>query len=195
LAFNETLTSLKLGSKRNKSKVLEICPGERFYEGCAAWGVFAHVRVCGYDAGFFDCSTCAIHVRGETFRRNYGFFRSDYRWRQNHADRPSHERPSDHLFERSLATNVQTLSGDAPRYVATLRTDGIRNADVSFSKEFAIRESMKLQIRGEFFNFTNTVRFAAPNTAVPTDPSNPGSFGTTASDRNIPRQFGLRFEF
>jgi hypothetical protein len=66
---------------------------------------------------------------------------------------------------------------------------------VSFSKEFAIRGSMKLQIRGEFFNSTNTVRFAAPNTAVPTDPSNPVSFGTVTSDLNISRQFGLRFEF
>jgi hypothetical protein len=65
---------------------------------------------------------------------------------------------------------------------------------VSFSKEFAIRGSMKLQIRGEFFNSTNTVRFAAPNTAVP-DLSNPGSFGTVTSDLNISRQFGLRFEF
>jgi hypothetical protein len=28
LAVNETLTSLKLGSKRNKSKALETCSGE-----------------------------------------------------------------------------------------------------------------------------------------------------------------------
>jgi hypothetical protein len=89
------------------------------------------------------------------------------------------------------------VPGDAPRYIATLRTDGIRNADVSFSKEFAIRESIKLQIRAEFCNFTNTVRFAAPNTEVPTDPSNPLSFGTVTSDLNTPRhaQFDLRFEF
>jgi Carboxypeptidase regulatory-like domain/TonB dependent receptor len=89
------------------------------------------------------------------------------------------------------------VPGDAPRYISTLRTDGIRNADVSFSKEFAIREGMKLQVRGEFFNFTNTVRFAPPNTAVSTDPTNPGSFGTVTSSANTPRhtQFGLRFEF
>jgi Carboxypeptidase regulatory-like domain len=89
------------------------------------------------------------------------------------------------------------VPGDAPRYIATLRTDGIRNADVSFSKEFAIRESMKLQVRAEFFNFTNTVRFAPPNTSVSTDPTNPGSFGTVTSSANSPRhtQFGVRFEF
>jgi len=87
--------------------------------------------------------------------------------------------------------------GNAPRYIATVRTDGIRNADVSFSKEFAIRESMKLQVRAEFFNFTNTARFASPNTSVSTDPTNPGSFGTVTSTANSPRhtQFGVRFEF
>ena len=56
---------------------------------------------------------------------------------------------------------------------------------------------MKLQVRGEMFNFTNTVRFAAPNTAVSTDPSDTGSFGTVTSTANSPRhiQFGVRFEF
>jgi hypothetical protein len=89
------------------------------------------------------------------------------------------------------------VPGNAPRYISTLRTDGIRNADVSFSKEFAIHEAMKLQVRAEFFNFTNTVRFAPANTAVSTDPTNPGSFGTVTSTANTPRhtQFGLRFEF
>ncbi len=87
--------------------------------------------------------------------------------------------------------------GDAPRYIATVRTDGVHNADLSFSKEFLVREGMKLQVRGEMFNFTNTVRFAAPNTAVPTDPSDAGSFGTVTSTANTPRhvQFGVRFEF
>jgi hypothetical protein len=89
------------------------------------------------------------------------------------------------------------VPGNAPRYISTLRTDGIRNADLSFSKEFAIREGMKLQVRGEFFNFTNTPRFATPNTVVSTDPTNPGSFGTVTSTANTPRhmQFGVRFEF
>ena len=51
------------------------------------------------------------------------------------------------------------VAGNAPRYFSNLRTDGIHNADLSLSKEISIRESMKLQIRGEFFNFTNTPRF------------------------------------
>ncbi len=37
--------------------------------------------------------------------------------------------------------------GNAPRYFSNLRSDGIHNVDLSFSKEFAIREEMKLQLR------------------------------------------------
>lgn len=82
--------------------------------------------------------------------------------------------------------------GNASRYIPTLRTDGVHNLDMSFTKEFQIREHMTLQVRGEFFNFTNTARFAAPNTSVDS-----GSFGTVTSTANSPRhtQFGIRFQF
>ena len=84
------------------------------------------------------------------------------------------------------------MPGNAPRYIATLRGDGIHNTDFSLSKEFTVRQGMKIQIRGEFFNFTNTVRFAFPNTSVDSS-----SFGTITSSANTPRhtQFGIRFEF
>jgi hypothetical protein len=84
------------------------------------------------------------------------------------------------------------IPGDAPRYISTLRTDGIHNMDLSFTKDFKIREHMSLQLRGEFFNFTNTPRFAVPNTS--TDSS---GFGTVTGTANSPRhtQFGLRFQF
>ena len=84
------------------------------------------------------------------------------------------------------------VPGNAPRYIATLRSDGIRNTDFLVSKEFSIREGMKLQLRGEFFNFTNTPRFAYPNTSVDSS-----SFGTVTSTANTPRhtQIGIRFEF
>ncbi|HLZ13510.1 MAG TPA: TonB-dependent receptor [Candidatus Acidoferrum sp.] len=84
------------------------------------------------------------------------------------------------------------IPGNAPRYFSNLRSDGIHNADLSFSKEFSIRESMKLQVRGEFFNFSNTPRFNVPNT-------NFGStqFGQVTSTLGSPRhsQIGVRFEF
>ena len=56
------------------------------------------------------------------------------------------------------------VAGNAPRYFSNLRSDGVHNTDLSISKEFSIREAMKLQVRGEFFNSTNTPRFALPDT-------------------------------
>ena len=84
------------------------------------------------------------------------------------------------------------IPGNAPRYFTNLRSDGIHNVDLSFSKEFAIRESMKLQIRGEFFNFTNTPRFGPPNTSFGSQ-----QFGQVLSTLGSPRhtQIGVRFEF
>jgi hypothetical protein len=84
------------------------------------------------------------------------------------------------------------IAGNAPRYFANLRSDGIHNSDLSFSKEFVIREGMKLQVRGEFFNFTNTPRFGPPNTAF-----GDSAFGQVTSTLGSPRhaQIGVRFEF
>jgi Carboxypeptidase regulatory-like domain/TonB dependent receptor len=84
------------------------------------------------------------------------------------------------------------IAGNAPRYFSNLRGDSIHNADLSISKEFIVREGMKLQIRGEFFNFTNTPRFNFPNTSF-----GDSAFGQVTSTLNTPRhtQVGLRFEF
>lgn len=84
------------------------------------------------------------------------------------------------------------IAGNAPRYFSNLRSDGVHNADLSLSKEFVIREGMKLQIRGEFFNFTNTPRFAVPDTAFGSS-----QFGQVTSTLGSPRrtQVGVRFEF
>jgi hypothetical protein len=60
------------------------------------------------------------------------------------------------------------------------------------SKEFVVHEGMKLQVRGEFFNFTNTPRFAAPNSAVG-DTQFGRVTGTLGSPRHM--QVGVRFEF
>src|SRR5262249_13163558 len=83
------------------------------------------------------------------------------------------------------------IARNAPRYFSNLRSDGIHNADLSFSKEFVIREGMKLQVRGEFFNFTNTPRFSPPNTLFGDTP-----FGHVTSTVGSPRhtQIGVRFE-
>jgi hypothetical protein len=84
------------------------------------------------------------------------------------------------------------IPGNAPRFNSDLRGDGIGNIDVSLFKNFQILEKMKLQLRAEFFNFTNTPRFYDPNASFGS-----GSFGTISGQANNPRQaqMGVRFLF
>jgi len=84
--------------------------------------------------------------------------------------------------------------GKAPRYFSTLRTDGIHNIDIAIEKTFVPKEGMTLEIRGEFFNFFNTPRFAVPDTLW-----GDSTFGQITSTvmGSTPRhgQLGVRFEF
>jgi hypothetical protein len=84
------------------------------------------------------------------------------------------------------------IPGNAPRFFSNLRGPGIRNLDLSLSKEFKIHEDMVLQIRAEMFNATNTTRFAFPATAWG-DESFGKVDGTTGNFRRM--QFGARFQF
>jgi hypothetical protein len=91
-----------------------------------------------------------------------------------------------------FAAPPDQVPGNAPRYFSNLRSDGVHNTDLSLSKEFVIREGMKLQVRGEFFNFTNTPRFSVPGTGFGST-----QFGLVTSTLGSPRhtQIGVRFEF
>jgi hypothetical protein len=67
--------------------------------------------------------------------------------------------------------------GNAGR--GSLREPGLVNFDLSVFKMFNIRESMRLQFRSEFFNFTNTPFFGLPG-AVSTNFDSP-TFGKVTS--------------
>lgn len=84
------------------------------------------------------------------------------------------------------------IPGNAPRHFSNLRGPGIRNLDLSLSKEFDIREGMQLQIRAEMFNASNTPRFAFPSTGWGGE-----DFGLVTSTTGTFRkmQFGARFQF
>ena len=84
------------------------------------------------------------------------------------------------------------IPGNAPRHFSNLRGDGVRNLDLSLSKEFTFKEGMLLQVRAEIFNAANHQRFAFPDVG-----SGDGSFGTVTSTRNNYRrmQFGARVQF
>jgi hypothetical protein len=98
------------------------------------------------------------------------------------------------IFVNTSAYSIpgDQIAGDAPRYDSRLRGDGIRNLDASIFKSFTWRERWKLQFRGEFINFTNTVRFNNPNTVIGSP-----TVGTIYGQYNTPRriQLGVRFSF
>jgi len=97
-----------------------------------------------------------------------------------------------YLNQDCFADPGDNIPGNAPRHFSNLRGDGIRNVDMSLSKEFKIRERAQLQIRAEVFNVANHQRFAFPH-----NQSGDGSFGIVDSTVNNYRrmQFGARIQF
>jgi len=95
--------------------------------------------------------------------------------------------------------NIATFSdpgdqraGNGPRFNGDLRGHGIHGFDFSLFKNLQLRERLKLQLRGEFFNFLNTPRFRDPNTRF-----GDTSLGVISAQGNSPRQaqIGARLTF
>jgi hypothetical protein len=84
------------------------------------------------------------------------------------------------------------VPGNAPRFSSSIRSEGIRNTDMGFFKDFEVKEGMKLELRAEFFNLTNSVRFATPDSFL-----GDSDFGKVEQTANHPRngQIAVRFEF
>jgi hypothetical protein len=84
------------------------------------------------------------------------------------------------------------VPGNAPRFSANARGQGIRNTDMGFFKDFTIREGMKVELRAEFFNLTNSTRFRIPDSLL-----GDTNFGRVTRQANSPRlgQIAVRFEF
>jgi hypothetical protein len=63
---------------------------------------------------------------------------------------------------------------------------------MGFFKDFTIREGMKVELRAEFFNLTNSVRFRVPDSLL-----GDTNFGRVTHQANSPRlgQIAVRFEF
>ena len=63
---------------------------------------------------------------------------------------------------------------------------------MGFFKDFTIREGMKLELRAEFFDLTNTPRFRVPDSFL-----GDSNFGRVTHTTGHPRngQIAVRFEF
>ncbi len=94
--------------------------------------------------------------------------------------------------ESAFSAPPEQVPGNAPRWTGEVRGDTINNLDLSLFKVVALTENARLQIRAEFFNFTNTPQFGLPNTSFGSP-----DFGTISDQTNNARQFqfGLRLVF
>jgi len=79
--------------------------------------------------------------------------------------------------------------GNAGATFPLLRTDSVRNLDLSLFKHFTLSGRVRLQARIEAFNALDRVQFGSPNLSVTN-----ASFGVVTSQANTPRQlqFGVK---
>jgi hypothetical protein len=98
----------------------------------------------------------------------------------------------------------QFTLGTAPRTIPNVRTPGLSNSDLSFSKNnyFGSDNRFNAQFRMDMFNAFNHPRFGAPDANVndcsARDASNTcidGNFGKITSVRNSSRQIQLAVKF
>jgi hypothetical protein len=102
-------------------------------------------------------------------------------------------RSIDHWFDLTAFTvPAQFTYGNAGRN--TLVSPGLVNLDGLVAKSFHFTETKVLEIRGEFFNLTNSAHFGRPNAVVNLPSSNPGAITTTISP-NRQVQLGARILF
>jgi hypothetical protein len=85
--------------------------------------------------------------------------------------------------------------GNARRYLSDIRSQGIRETDLTLEKEYPIGEKFgHVEFHADCFNCTNTERFGLPDTGY--GDSTFGIISSTASGA-LPRnmQLGIRYEF
>jgi len=105
-----------------------------------------------------------------------------------------------HDYAGSLSSgfyiNPAAFTQPAPGQFGTCRPrmfhgPGIQQVDMSLFKSFPIKESMRFEFRGEFFNAFNHPNFANPSA----DTSSPGSFGKSTNTVIDPREIQLAAKF
>jgi hypothetical protein len=93
---------------------------------------------------------------------------------------------------RSLFSTITAAQrvGNAGRNI--LRSDGINNIDFGILKNTRVGENQRLQLRADFFNFTNSRDFGIPNSTV-TSSNFLNQWGTDGGNRRI--IVGVRYVF
>jgi len=101
------------------------------------------------------------------------------------------ERNVDRWFDTAAFVVPEAFTyGNSGRNV--LRAPGLVNLDFLVARNFRLTETMHLELRGEFFNLTNTAHFARPNATVGS-PQFGHITATAAPNRQV--QLGVRLAF
>jgi hypothetical protein len=96
------------------------------------------------------------------------------------------ERTFERWFDSSVFTAAQPFTfGNVSRTLPDVRADGVKNVDMTFSKNVLIGNS-RFQFRCDVFNLFNRTQFGAPNGAVTN-----AAFGTVSTQANSPREIQL----
>lgn len=95
-------------------------------------------------------------------------------------------------FGNNYTVGSQNVLRTLPMTLNNFRMQPFQKFDVGLTKNFQIREGMKLQVRVEAINALNRVYYNVPQLA-----SNNAAFGLSGGQRNLPRdiQLGARFTF
>ena len=121
-----------------------------------------------------------------TARAGNGYLRPDNNGQSAKLSGPVVDR-LDRYFDTSVFSQPEPFTfGNTGRFLPDVRRPSTTNWDFSIFKNFSMTEKLGLQVRGEFFNVTNTPVFGSPNTAV-----NNRNFGRITSQANAPRQIQL----
>jgi hypothetical protein len=104
-------------------------------------------------------------------------------------DTPREERLQRWFDTTAFSQPAPFTFGNAGTTFPLLRTDSVRNVDLSLFKQFSLSGRLRLQARIEAFNALNRVQFSGPNVSVTSS-----SFGVVTSQANTPRQlqFGVK---
>ena len=108
------------------------------------------------------------------------------------TSRPRGEEISQWVNPAAFAAPAPFTFGNTPRTLNGCRIDGIKNFDITIAKHIPIKETVRAELRGEFFNVFNRPQFQAPNMTFGS-----GSFGQVTVQENLPRliQLALKIHF
>ena len=151
--------------------------------------------VAGHVLGGWELSTIASFVSGDPLGITSATNGTDS---QGGGQRPNwngkNPALSNHTIKKWFDTSVFSTPpafhfGNTPRTFDDVRSDWIRNIDLSLHKTTQLPKRMSLQIRVDAFNMDNTPTFAPPNTSFGS-----AQFGVVSAQQNSPRTIQLGFK-